>query len=183
MLQLHRHGRSVFLAIREDKWWDSIYFHILMDNLPVIVSLYSVNDNVFLSDFNTLWLHNVNSLCSFTGKQRTNYMWSPRHICMHIHNNVWFFQWKHICERECVFSKMGFNAMSSPSCSPSRVREPLLFPSLPSSSPRFSRANWKTSVIILVLAQIWWDQRWPAGSGRGADGCMLRGTRQRPFRF
>lgn len=91
MLQLHRHGRSVFLAIREDKWWDSIYFHILMDNLPVIVSLYSVNDNVFLSDFNTLWLHNVNSLCSFTGKQRKNYMWSPRHICMHIHNNVWFF--------------------------------------------------------------------------------------------
>lgn len=63
MLQLHCHGRSVFLAIREDKWWDSIYFHILMDNLPVIFSLYSVqcyvNDDVFLSDFNTVWLHNV----------------------------------------------------------------------------------------------------------------------------
>lgn len=93
------------------------------------------------------------------------------------------FRWKHICEVEYMFSKMGFIAMSSPSFSPSRVREPLLFLPPTPHPRRFSRANWKTSVIILVLAQIWWDQRWPAGRRRGADGCMLRGTKQRPFRF
>lgn len=49
--------------------------------------------------------------------------------------------------------------------------------SSPPSFPVFfsSGANWKTSVIILILAQIWWDQRWPAGRGRAADGCVLRG--------
>lgn len=116
-------------------------------------------------------------------KSRTNYMWSPRHICTHVQNNVSLFRWKHICEVEYMFSKMGFIAMSSPSFSPSRVREPLLFLPPTPHPRRFSRANWKTSVIILVLAQIWWDQRWPAGRRRGADGCMLRGTKQRPFRF
>lgn len=37
------------------------------------------------------------------------------------------FRRKHICEKECVFSKLGLVAVSSPSFSPSRVREPLLF--------------------------------------------------------
>lgn len=64
-----------------------------------------------------------------------------------------------------------------------RRGEAMTPPPLPTATPSFSAANWKTSVIILILAQIWRDQRWPAGCGRGADGCMLAGTRQRPFRF
>lgn len=85
---------------------------------------------------------------------------------------------KQISEREFVFSKIGFVDTSSPSFYQSWVREPLLFRRAPLPPPpphaHFYRANWKTSVIILILAQIWWDQRWPAGRGRGADGCMLR---------
>lgn len=43
MLQLHCHGCSVFLAISEDKWSDSICFHILLDNLPVILLLWRMH--------------------------------------------------------------------------------------------------------------------------------------------
>lgn len=187
MLQLNCHGRSAFLAIREDKRSDSIYFHILMDNLPVVFSCIACNVVLITAWYLTFCIflrleHSVAPWCKiFTSQTSQWQMCSPTHPHACSQQCV-IFRWKCIWERECMFSKMRFIAMSSQSCSPYRVREPLLFLSLP-SSPLFSRANWKTSVIILVLAQIWWDQRWPAGSGRGADGCMLRGTRQRPFRF
>lgn len=90
--------------------------------------------------------------------------------CMNIHATATFLA-KYICKSDAcrVWSHVITKFLS-----PSRVPEPLLFLCL--LPLPFSRANWKTSVIILVLAQIWRDQRWPAGRGRtGADGCMLRG--------
>lgn len=105
-----------------------------------------------------MWLPDLKSLFFFS---QTNLCFLLVTI---VHTMTFFF-------RKFVRSKLGFTAASSPSFSPTSVPEQLLF--LPPS--RYSRANWKASVIILVLAQIWWDQRWPAGCGRGADGCMLRG--------
>lgn len=46
MLQLHRCSCSLLLAIREEKWQVSIYFHILMDNILGIFSLYSIQSKV-----------------------------------------------------------------------------------------------------------------------------------------
>lgn len=137
-----------------------------------------------MSQSNTARLHDMKSSCSFAEKSRGQTTCGLPDTYLHACSKQCVtFRWKHICEVEYMFSKMGFIAMSSPSFSPSRVREPLLFLPPTPHPRRFSRANWKTSVIILVLAQIWWDQRWPAGRRRGADGCMLRGTKQRPFRF
>lgn len=164
--------------------YNYIYFHILMGNLPVIFKFSHVKPAMtascdflrFLSTRNTTWRRDVELSCSVTDRPRTPHNRSSARI---ITTMRFIFE---AVETNLTrsFSKKGRHrrvSISAPSVNPCSSPAP---PPLPPSS---SRANWKTSVIILILAQIWWDQRWPAGCGRGADGCMLRGTRQRPFRF
>lgn len=121
-----------------------------------------------LSQFGCMLLH-----------RQTEDMCSAWHICMHIHHILWLLGTNTSVE-EVHFSLKWHLQPCHHQVSLHLESVNLCSSSLP---PLFARPNWKTSVIILVLAQIWWDQRWPAGWGRGADGCMLRGTRQRPFRF
>lgn len=115
-----------------------------------------------------VWLNSLKLPCFLTDQLRTN-----SDACPCTFTVTCSFRRKHV-HGICSHVIAEFLSISRPWTSALP-----LFP----ASPLFSRTNWKTSVIILILAQNWWDQRWPAGWGRGADGCMLRGTRQRPFRF
>lgn len=132
---------------------------------------------IFLTDLSAVWRHKANVYPPSQWKMRTNA--SSAQICTITRP----------FSGQNASAKVAASFVAMPSASFSHlslscVHEPLLFLfSYLLPLPRFRSTNWKTSLIILVLAQIWWDQRWPAGCGRGADGRMLKGPRQRPFRF
>lgn len=153
-------------------------FRALMGNLPAIFEFSHVKSGgkVTFPGFSATFSS------SALDKPRSSH--SRKHAGLNNHNNVFYLRAagrKKIAQKDCLL----FFFFSPPSeyqnGLPCHRRGEAMTP--PNPSPSFSAANWKTSVIILILAQIWRDQRWPAGCGRGADGCMLAGTRQRPFRF
>lgn len=150
MLPLHPHGRRVSRAIKEDKCKDFMYFHILIGNRP------------------------ITSMCSFSSSLLYGFFYFLM-SCLSVHA-PFQITWGHTCTRNktwfwgrnmfaTVPLKLHISSLSVP---PSSWPACPWTSALPVSSllPWLCGTNWKTSVIILVLAQIWWDQRWPAGRGR-----------------